>query len=207
MAGIVYVLTNEAMPGLVKIGKTTQDDPLVRMDQLYTTGVPVPFECAVAMLVDDPGKVEKALHLAFGPHRVNPGREFFEINPEQAVVLIQQMGSKDVTPEVIAEANKNVDISDAERAASKKLKSRRPNLNFREMDIAVGTTLVSVETGKDVTVIDERHVSLDGEVMYLTRATRIVLELDYSIAPASHWTCSGKNLSDIYNETYPLQES
>ena len=41
-AGLIYVLTNEAMPGLVKIG-ITGSDPNSRADQLYTTGVPVPF--------------------------------------------------------------------------------------------------------------------------------------------------------------------
>ncbi|MYF88497.1 MAG: GIY-YIG nuclease family protein, partial [Boseongicola sp. SB0676_bin_33] len=53
--GIVYVLTNEAMPGLVKIGRTTQDDPRVRMDQLYNgaSGVPVPFDCVLAMRAED----------------------------------------------------------------------------------------------------------------------------------------------------------
>ena len=35
---IVYVLTNPAMPGLVKIGRTTREDPQVRMNELYTTG-------------------------------------------------------------------------------------------------------------------------------------------------------------------------
>lgn len=41
---IVYVLTNPSMPGLVKIGKTTQKEVSERMTQLYTTGVPTPFE-------------------------------------------------------------------------------------------------------------------------------------------------------------------
>ena len=44
MSNIVYVLTNPAMPGIVKIGKTNRDDPQVRMNELYTTGVPLPFE-------------------------------------------------------------------------------------------------------------------------------------------------------------------
>ena len=35
------------MPGLVKIGMTTQEDIDKRMKELYTTGVPVPFECGV----------------------------------------------------------------------------------------------------------------------------------------------------------------
>ena len=43
MDGTVYVLTNPAMPDLVKIGKTTRDVSL-RLSDLYTTGVPLPFE-------------------------------------------------------------------------------------------------------------------------------------------------------------------
>ena len=42
--GIVYVLTNSVMPGLVKIGMTTRLDIDTRMKELYSTGVPVPFE-------------------------------------------------------------------------------------------------------------------------------------------------------------------
>lgn len=36
--GIVYLLTNPVMPGLVKIGMTTQEDIDKRMKELYTTG-------------------------------------------------------------------------------------------------------------------------------------------------------------------------
>ena len=39
--GIVYLLTNPVMPGLVKIGMTTQEGIDKRMKELYTTGVPV----------------------------------------------------------------------------------------------------------------------------------------------------------------------
>jgi len=35
---IVYVLTNEAMPNLVKIGKTTRSDVKTRMSELYSSG-------------------------------------------------------------------------------------------------------------------------------------------------------------------------
>jgi len=47
---IVYVLTNSAMPGLVKIGYTAQDDANSRIAQLYTTGVPVPFTIEYACI-------------------------------------------------------------------------------------------------------------------------------------------------------------
>ena len=70
--GIVYLLTNPVMPGLVKIGMTTQEDIDKRMKELYTTGVPVPFECKFACKVkkSDCLKIEKALHKAFDPQRI-----------------------------------------------------------------------------------------------------------------------------------------
>ena len=42
--GIVYVLSNRAMPGLVKIGMTTRKELDTRLKELYTTGVPIPFD-------------------------------------------------------------------------------------------------------------------------------------------------------------------
>ena len=82
--GIVYLLTNPVMPGLVKIGMTTRDDIDARLKELYTTGVPVPFECQFACKVDkkDCVKIEHALHTAFAPQRVNANREFFRIQVE-----------------------------------------------------------------------------------------------------------------------------
>ena len=98
--GIVYALTNPAMPGLVKIGKTSRDSVEGRLLELYTTGVPVPFECAYAARVEDEDKVEKAFHLAFSPYRINPKREFFQIEPEQAMALLEVMAIENVTPEI-----------------------------------------------------------------------------------------------------------
>ena len=61
MEGSVYVLTNPAMPNMVKIGKTTRDVEL-RLADLYSTGVPLPFECEYAAKVKDVDKTEKAFH-------------------------------------------------------------------------------------------------------------------------------------------------
>ena len=80
-----------------------------RLYELYSTGVPVPFEWAFAGRVEDEGKVEKAFHLAFGPYRVNPKREFFQIEAEQAIALLELMVVEDVTPQLQMEAD-NVDV-------------------------------------------------------------------------------------------------
>lgn len=64
---IVYVLTNPAMPGFVKIGKTYLDNVNQRLGQLYSTGVPFPFELAFACEVPNATEFERALHVAFAP--------------------------------------------------------------------------------------------------------------------------------------------
>ena len=102
MSKIVYVLTNLAMPDVVKIGITTRENPQVRMNELYTTGVPLPFECAIAIQTDDARAeaFEKALHTAFTPYRINPKREFFEIKTYQVESLLRVLPGTDVTPQV-----------------------------------------------------------------------------------------------------------
>ena len=89
MEGIIYLLSNPAMPGILKIGKTTKEDVKLRMKELYSSGVPLPFECLYAAKVRDIDSVEKALHTAFSPDRVNPKREFFEIEATASISKIE----------------------------------------------------------------------------------------------------------------------
>jgi hypothetical protein len=81
--GFVYVLGNDAMPGLVKIGRSSllSED---RAKQQFTTGVPVPFDVLFRAVTSRPVGLEKAVHDLLAPHRVAPNREFFRISPEVA---------------------------------------------------------------------------------------------------------------------------
>ena len=84
MVGYVYVLTNDAMPGLVKIGRS--EDVKTRIDKLSShTGVPVRFTRKFCCEVQNCEEVETVLHNALKPYRINPDREFFKIDPEQAI--------------------------------------------------------------------------------------------------------------------------
>lgn len=201
--GIVYVLTNSAMPGLVKIGKTSRAEVQVRLNELYSTGVPVPFDCAYAARVADEAAVERAFHQAFGPYRLNPNREFFQIEADQAIALLKLMAVEDVTPAIREEADR-VDASSED--AKKRLIKRRPNLNFQEMGIPVGATLDFTQAPESVSVVSDRKVAFAEEEMSLTQATRMMLSLDYNVAPGPYWTFEGKVLRDIYNETYPIDD-
>lgn len=197
--GTLYLLVNPAMPGLVKIGITNQDDVQSRMAQLYTTGVPVPFECVYAAEVNDPSAVERALHNAFGPQRINPKREFFQIDPGQAIGIIKLLQIREVTPHVLAQRS---EISEAEIEAGTAIKKRRPNLNFTEMQIPLGEKIINTSTGEEATILTERSVIFREQEMSLTAATRLALELDYNVAPTPYWTHNGVNLQEIYDRTY-----
>ena len=199
--GIIYILTNPAMPGIVKIGKTAREIE-TRLSELYSTGVPVPFECVFAGKVSDIDKVEKAFHLAFAPYRINPKREFFHIEAEQAIAMLELMTTEDVTPAMQKEADE-VDIESKE--ASRKLKARRPSYNFLEMGIPIGSILNFTQSPQEsVEVANERRVSFKGEIISLTAVTKELLNVNYRIAPGPYWTYQGKVLKDIYNETYEM---
>ncbi len=198
---IVYILTNEAMPNLVKIGKTTRSDVQTRMNELYSSGVPYQFECAYAVEVDNCSIVEKALHTAFDPNRVNPKREFFSIDPEQAIAILKLLGNKDVTPMVNEDLNKNV--SEVERESVKQAKKRRPSINYNEMGLDYGTVMRFVnDPSVEVIVSSAKKVRYNDEEMSLSRVTRELLELEHNVQPTKYWTVEGKNLRDIWEETY-----
>lgn len=127
--GIVYVLTNSTMPGLVKIGMTTRESIDARMKELYSTGVPVPFDCVYAceVKVSDCAKIEKALHKAFEPNRVNANREFFSIKAEQATAILELFNRKDITSEVTAEIENDLTPEDKVAGEKNKVRSSSPS--------------------------------------------------------------------------------
>jgi hypothetical protein len=206
--GIVYILTNPAMPNIVKIGMTSRESVDARLRELYNTSVPVPFECEYACKVKNFQEVERALHLAFQPYRIHPQREFFRINPEQAIAILKLLdNSRDITQEVSCEIIN--DLSEQDKAAGEHMKRmRRPSLNFVELGISIGSQLYFIEDDKEVIAVvsGEKKVLVNGVECSLTAVTRELLGLEYSVQPSPYWTYNGKKLLDIYNETYTIDE-
>lgn len=92
--GHVYVLTNPAMPGVVKIGRTGRD-VMKRLAELNSaTGVPVPFRVAGAVRAADPAAVESAIHFQLRDCRVSRRREFFRCSPEQALAVAREAAGR-----------------------------------------------------------------------------------------------------------------
>jgi T5orf172 domain len=89
--GWIYCLSNESMPGILKVGSTI--DPEITCKQLYTTGVPLPFKIEFAKYVKDYVKKEKTIHkiLEQFTDRVNSSREFFKCSKMEVYALLELM--------------------------------------------------------------------------------------------------------------------
>ena len=195
------------MPGLVKIGMTAQEDVDKRMRELYTTGVPVPFDCEFACRVkqNDCAKIEKALHTAFAPNRVNANREFFRLQVEQAKSILELFHHEDVTTEVSDEIQNDLTADDV--AASAKSKPHRPPLNFMQMGMSKGDILVYKENPEiTISVFSERTVIFNGNEMAISAVTKELKKSKWYVAPGPHWLYKDRLLGDIYDDTYPIEE-
>ena len=201
---IVYVLSNAAMPDLVKIGMTASEDAEARLAQLYTTGVPFPFKLEFACRVANPDGVERALHTASAPNRVNSKREFFSIDAGQAIAILKLLHTEDATAEL---SGQPATVEQAEVAAGERYRAKRPRFNFEEMRIPLGSVLAATAAPDvTVTVTGARRARLGEQEMSLTAATKQVLGLGYAVAPGAYWTFDGKPLREIYDQTYPPPE-
>jgi hypothetical protein len=90
VAGFVYVLSNPAFPGLLKIGFTTRSVEQRITELNASTSVPAPFELLGYYACQNPQKDERTVHLALDCCRA-PGKEFFSIKPEQAFNLLTEV--------------------------------------------------------------------------------------------------------------------
>jgi hypothetical protein len=86
--GFVYILTNNYMPGVYKIG-CTERSPHARAAELSgSTGVPAPFDVLCYVEVRDFQGVERRMHHWLRELRISPSREFFEGSIELAIRLL-----------------------------------------------------------------------------------------------------------------------
>lgn len=213
---IIYALSNPAMPGLVKIGKIAKSNRTIenRMKELYSTGVPLPFELVRAARVNesDIADVERKIHEALDTPlptdddesvrtRVNPKREFFQVEKRQVSAifdLLVRMGAENVV-----QHGSRLEEEELEAAQEFKNRQRRPNMNLLEMGIDKGQSLVFKDDDtKTAEVLSRNKVLYDGQEMSLTAATQRILDDERPLRPAVYWLYQNKLLSQIYDETY-----
>lgn len=198
MPRIIYVLTNEAMPGLVKIGLTSDSVESRIANLSASTGVPLPFECHFAAEIPEGvslEKIEKTLHQLFAEHRINPRREFFKVEPEKVVLALSIGSFKEVTPG-------RADIDPVEVKAMEKVKEqRRARINLAALGIQVGDELVlSRDENIKAVVLEGNKISYQGEILSLSAAAlKALQEMGYrstSVSGSDYWMFEGELLDE-----------
>ncbi len=200
---IVYVLINSAMPGLVKIGCTERSIEDRLRELASVPGVPLPFECFLAVEVDDFRSVEKALHFAFGDHRINQKREFFKLSPDKPAAILHLLKRKapgsNVTPatDIVSEPE--------EQEALNRERQRRGRFRFSILKLTPGTVLEPVfDPSQTCVVEDDRFVKFRGESMSLSNSALIIAKETGrnwpTLAGPLYWMLDGKTLNDLRDE-------
>jgi hypothetical protein len=193
----VYILINEAMPGIIKIG-WTDNSIEQRMKELDKTGTPLPFTCYYAKRVEDPRFVESKLHEAFDEFRIRENREFFRMSPDQAKAALEIASGEDVTPkDDIVESESDRDALNRER--------NRNRFNFAQIGIEPGEILqFKKDTSITAKVVENDQIEFRGKTTSLSPAAlTIVQEMGYKwtkIAGPQFWIYKGKTLYELNNE-------
>jgi hypothetical protein len=115
MKGWVYIITNKAMPYIVKVGYSTKD-PELRAAELNHTGSPHPYVVEYEVLVEGPRHVERKVHERLSNERENQNKEWFRCTTEEAVAAIKAV----VGTKALVENYKRAD-----RAKAEAIKQRR----------------------------------------------------------------------------------
>ena len=200
----VYILTNEAMPGYIKIGLT--DKPVSeRVLGLDNTSVAVPFQCYYAARVDTNQKIEWALHTAFGDFRVRPNREFFKMDPYKVKAILEVLAIEDVTPknELVATAE------DAQALRTVGIKAGR--FRFSSAGIPIGATLNFVKDLNLISIVEEDSwVVFEGVKHSLTTAALEALKkCGYnwsSVQGLEYWLYNGESVGSLRARQRELDE-
>jgi hypothetical protein len=191
MDKIIYVLTNEAMPGYVKIGRTSNNLEQRIKELSASTSIPLPFICFYACTVKDAQFVEHQLHDTFDDNRVNPKREFFQIAPERVVAALKLATIEEVTPK------KDLIENPKDRQALANVRKIREKFNFGMAKIPIGAELVfSRDESARAKVIDNHYVEYNGKKISLSESAKQILGYSYLVQGTAYWMYEGETLDE-----------
>jgi len=192
--GYIYIMTNPALSGMVKIGYTTNVEQ--RRQQLSTTALPYDYE--VYATYETFGNLEdKELHKLIdnlNPDlRVSKNREFFIMSPEDAYGLLYAIAVISGSQEKLKRI-KNIPTSTGAQ------KIKKPAVNFAHCNIPVGAELVFTEDDTvRVIVVNEHKVQYNNELTSLSAVAKSIK--GYNVAGPQFFTYNGRLITDIAEET------
>ena len=162
MNGIIYILSHEAMPNLLKIGYTTRTIE-ERVQELSSTGVPGKFAVELYFKTENAPMFEMVLHKSLHEYRYE--KEFFRVDVRTVIHAIHGLIDKEelltyrflgkssalaTTREQIAEQRKQADEKrERLEQRSREFKERYLNKSIDELIFEVNTLLRAPSYGNN----------------------------------------------------------
>lgn len=190
--GYIYIMTNPALSGMVKIGYAT--DVEARRQSLSTSALPYEYE--VYATYETPGNLEdKKLHKLIddlNPDlRISKSREFYVMAPEDAYELLQAIALISGTQDKLQKVKTDT---------SKKQNVKKPAIDFFKCGLNVGDELVFInDPSIRVTVHSEHKVLYNDELTSLSAIAKN--KLGYSVSGPQCFSFKGEILVDIAKRT------
>lgn len=210
MNGVIYILTNPSFPEYVKIGYA--DDIESRLNQLNRSEC-IPFAFRVYAtyevsnrlvdlklhnLIDQLNPTLRSIETFNGKQRK---REFYAMSPEEAYALLEAIAEIHGYTDRLKLWEMNEEEAKAEETAQEiavERRTRSANFTFSEVQIPIGATLEFRDNPEIVcTVVDDRRVSYQGEVMYLTTLAKLITGKKTGIAGPRYFRYKGALLWDF----------
>lgn len=210
--GVIYILTNPSFEGFVKIGYA--DDVERRLKELNRSEC-IPFAFRVYATYEvDTRLSDKKVHAIID--KLNPDlrsiedfngqkrvREFYAMSPEDAYSILEAMAEiHNCADKLKRYAQNEVEQRDEQKAKEIQLetKTRVGNFSFSEVQIPIGATLEYKNNPSiTCTVVDDRRVEFEGNIMYLTGVAKKIKDTTTNLAGPRYFRYKGAELWDIDN--------
>jgi len=106
LRGWIYVISNKAMPSMIKIGYTLKD-PILRANELDNTGTPHPYDLRYEAFVYEPFEIEQRTHKELNDFRI--GKEWFSCSISDAINVIRKVvGDDEIILERLFDDTENI---------------------------------------------------------------------------------------------------
>lgn len=208
--GVIYILINPSFKEYVKIGYA--DDIEKRLQQLNRSEcIPFAFrvyatyevdsrlsDLKIHSIIDKLNPNLRSIDNFNGQKRV---REFYAMSPEDAYSILEAIAEihnrtdklKLIKPDAAAQSDESI----AEEIQTE-TRIRGANFTFSEWEIPVGAVLEYYKN-PDIkcTVVDDRKVEYEGEIMFLTSVAKKITGKQSGIAGPRYFKYKGTELWDI----------
>lgn len=208
--GVIYVLTNPSFPEYVKIGYA--DDIDKRLKQLNRSEcIPFAFrvyatyevssrlsDLKIHSIIDKLNPNLRSVESFNGKQRV---REFYAISPEDAYSILEAIaeihGCTDKL-KIVALSEEDKQAEETAKEIDTESNERAANFSFSKCQIPVGAKIEYCgNPGIMATVVDDRNVEYNGEIMSLTALAKLLSGKKYAIAGPRFFKYKGEWLNDI----------